>query len=146
MSEQEDFNTTFFERAANMLRVHGVLSIIFGALGVLSGAAMMLLFTMASYLPDAEVSSYEDELGIGFMLLSLMVFIFWTLPHLYFLISGVYLLKNPSPKLAKGLIIANLVVGVFYDLVIFIFAIISLTQMSDYERGYAAHQKRVHKG
>jgi len=145
MTSQLDINQTLFERAASMYRVHGIIAIIFGGLGVLGGALITFILIVATMLPEYEVQNVENDLGFGLFMSAVLIFIFWTLPHLYLVVSGVYLVKNPSPLLAKGLIIANLVVGLFYNVIILVFAIISLTQSGDYERGYSVHQKELAK-
>ena len=123
-----------FYRAKGTIKAHGVLSIIFGGIGVLAGALFVAVFAAAL----AQDPTYDggDISTLGLVMLGIMAFIFWALPHAYLIIAGLLLVKDPSPKLAKGLLITNLVIGVFCNLVLFIIAIINLTQLADYERGY----------
>lgn len=128
MAEQ-NHDRTHYESAANLIRVHGIISIIFGAIGVSIGLFLLLLFGFA-------ITEYNDYQVISSFITGVLVFIFAILPHIYLLVSGIHLLRNPRPSVAKTLIIINLVVGVFWNLVILIFAILNLTQFHDYERGY----------
>ena len=118
-----------YESAASLIRVHGIIAIIFGSLGSVICLFIMLLFGFA-------ISEYNSYQVINSFISGFLVFIFGLLPHVYLLVSGIHLLKNPRPPVAKTLIIINLIVGVFYNLVILIFAIINLTQIADYESGY----------
>lgn len=138
MSEQVqhiDYEKLLFGRAAGGLKVHGILSIVFGSLGVLSG----LLFTLLVQLGAVADEHYTAEIGV--FIVSAAIFVFWTLPHLYLIVSGIYLVRQPSPKVSRVLTIINLVVGIFYNLVILVMAIISLVQSGDYERGYHTHKQ-----
>ena len=120
-----------FERASSMLRVQGIISIIFGALGTFAGLLMVFLFALGVSYNDF---GYEEALSST--LLAIMVVVFVILPHVYLIISGTTLLRRPQPSVAFTLTIINLIVGVFFNLVVLIFAIISLTQADDYKRHY----------
>jgi uncharacterized integral membrane protein len=61
------------------------------------------------------------------------------------IVAGYHLTREPAVKVARTLVIINLVIGVFWNLVLLIFAIINLTQLSDYERGRTTHKKHAHK-
>lgn len=134
-----DYGKLLYERSDSTFRVHGILSIIFGSLGVLMAIVMTFLFIGGTY-SDPSYDSVNSPLGL--FVVGSMIFVFWTLPHLYLIISGYYLMHEPSPKVAKTLTIINLIIGVFWNLVLLIFAIISLTQFSDYERGYQVYKKK----
>jgi len=133
-----------FDRANSTLKVHGVLAIVFGSLGLLAG----LIFTMLMALGTLADNSYAynpNDSALGLFFVGALTFVFWVLPHIYLIVSGTYLIRQPSPKLAKVLVIINLVIGVFWNLVLLIFAIINLTELADYERGYHSHRKHLHK-
>jgi hypothetical protein len=137
-----DYEKLLFDRSASTMRVHGILSIIFGGLGVLAG----LIFTIILAVSSLNDSSYDSSnSALGLFIVGLLIFVFWVLPHVYLIVAGSYLIRQPTPKLAKVLIIINLVIGVFWNLVLLIFAIINLTELGDYERGYHVHRKHLHK-
>lgn len=117
------------KRAQSMLRVQGILSIVFGGIGLLGSFFFLLLSAFAV----TEYNSYQIS---GAFVMGLLVFIFAVLPHAYLVISGIVLLREPAPTVAKTLTIINLIVGVLWNLVLLIFAIICLTQMGDYEHGH----------
>lgn len=119
-----------YQSAASLIRVHGILSIIFGSIGIFFSIIMMGLFGLSAG------SEYGDYNAASSFIMAFLVFIFGVLPNIYLLISGIHLMRNPSPAVTKTLVIINLVVGVFWNLVILIFAIINLTQIADYEQGY----------
>lgn len=123
-------HTTQYNSAASLMRAHGIVSIIFGALGTLFSLLLVFLFLFAVTDPNSS-----DQV-VGGVAMAIVTIIFGILPHCYLLIAGTYLAKNPRPSLAKGLTITNLVIGVFYNLPILILAIISLTQLGDYEHGF----------
>ena len=133
MSEHIDCEKLLYARASSTLKIHGILSIIFGGLGTLAAIILMLILAVGN-LSDQSYSADGSILGLFFV--GLLTFIFWGLPHAYLIVSGLYLIKKPAPKVAKTLIIINLVIGVFWNLVLLIFAIINLTEISDYEHGY----------
>ena len=130
-----------FNRAASTLKVHGILAIIFGGLGVFAALIMTLLISLGTLGDDSYGYNPSDSVA-GLFFIGLIIFIFWTLPHIYLIVSGTYLIRQPSPKLAKVLVIINLVIGVFWNLVLLIFAIINLTELSNYERGYHVHRSK----
>lgn len=136
MSEHEQ-DSRHYRSAASLIRVHGILAIVFGAIGIAFSLLLTLLFTFGITDPN---SSYQV---ISAFITALLVVIFVVLPHVYLLISGIHLLREPRPVVAKTLIIINLIVGVFYNLVILIFAIINLTQIADYEHGHQHHRNKA---
>lgn len=137
MAEQTSSNTIQFEQATSLVRTHGILAIVFGALGVFGSLILFSLLAIATTVPLSEVdASSPADLYVGSAFLAITTLIFFTLPHVFFIISGVKLVRNPSPSTAKVLIIINLVLSVFWNLIILIFAIINLTQLTDYKKGY----------
>ncbi|MBC7459622.1 hypothetical protein H7200_02845 [Candidatus Saccharibacteria bacterium] len=131
MTKTPDITEIMYTRAASSLKTHGILAIVFGGLGLLGG----LIFSVFIGLGLGFSESSDDFFGLTAALT--LTFIFWTLPHIYLIVSGYYLVKQPVPSVAKTLIIINLVVGAFWNLVILIFAIINLTQLREYAAGYA---------
>lgn len=136
MAEQ-NYEESMYDRAASSIRVHGILSVIFGSLGVFFGILFMLIIGLGGLAAGAHMNDVVGAFALG-----LFTFILWVLPHIYLIISGVQLMRQPEPKVAKVLIIINLIVGALWNLVILIFAIINLTQISDYEK---FHKKFAHK-
>jgi len=131
MSKLTEVEIVQFERASSLINVHGILAIVFGGLGLL----VALFFAVALGISAVtEVLTPEDT--VGYTIMSLFGIVFMVIPHIYLVIAGIYLLKKPTPKAARVLIIINLVIGAFWNLILVIFAIINLTQISDYERGY----------
>lgn len=120
---------TKYEAAASMMRVQGILAIVFGGLGAMISLFVMLLFTFA-------ITEYNSYQVISSFIMGFLVLIFGVLPHAYLIFSGIQLIKNPKPSVAKTLTIINLIVGVLYNWITLIFAIITLTQLHDYEKGY----------
>ena len=133
-----DFDRLFFERSASTLRVHGILSIVFGSIGAFLGLVIMALMVVSTALNGYDTDYYDDS-TFALIFSGFSILLFWILPHVYLIISGYHLTRRPTPKLAKTLIIINLVVGVFYNFVILIFAIVNLTESSNYERWYHLH-------
>jgi hypothetical protein len=127
-----------FNKAATMLKVNGILSIVFGVLGSIVMVVVIALFAMpALYEPDYTfMQAVITEIGL---------FIFAFLPHVFFIVSGSLLLSKPRPGLARGLVIANVALSASLNVVLLAFAIVSLTQTSDYERGYDMHSPRKRK-
>ncbi|MFZ1250428.1 MAG: hypothetical protein WAR37_03220 [Candidatus Microsaccharimonas sp.] len=119
-----------FNRVASMVKVNGILSIIFGAIGSLVGLIFMGIWVLSL------VGAYSDEQIIGAIALFVGTLLFWVLPHVYLIISGFFLLRLPKPTTVKVFLIVNLVVGALANLVLLIFSIISLAQVGEYEAGY----------
>ena len=130
MAEVTPHHKEQFEKANGLLRVHGILAIIFGGLGLLAGLLFLLVMGVSS-LASARLEDSISAFAIG-----VFTFVLFILPHLYLVISGVTLLKTPPVRTARTLVIINLIVGALWNLVLLVFAIINLTQLDDYERGY----------
>ena len=124
MSEQMNNS---HDQAVSMVKTQGILSIVFGAIGVLFGLIFMVIFAFAMIGTTVE----DDAFGYFFLVVSTIVF--WLIPHIYLIVSGSVLLKTPSITVVRVLTILNLIVGGFWNLVILIFSIITLTQLKDYE-------------
>jgi hypothetical protein len=124
-----------YEQSASLVRTHGILSIVFGAIGTFFGLIMIVLFSLA--LSD----TYDRADAIGFIILFLMTLVFWVLPHIYLLVAGITLVKLPEPRIVKTLSIINIVISVFGNYILLVFAIISLVQANDYENGYSLTKK-----
>ncbi|RWZ78766.1 MAG: hypothetical protein EOT05_03405 [Candidatus Microsaccharimonas sossegonensis] len=137
----EHYEKLLFERANNTLKTHGLVSIIFGALGILFGIFLLFVMSLGT-ISDGSYNATNSPLGLLFV--AVLMLVFWFLPHIYLIVAGYYLMRQPNPRLAKMLIIINLVIGVFYNFILLVFAIINLTQSSDYEREYHNHHKPVH--
>lgn len=135
-----DYEAMLYNRSAGSMKAHGILSIIFGAIGVVVGFFFTILVLLGMVADDSQYA--HNESIIGLIVFEIMIFIFWIAPHLYLIVSGYYLVRAPKPSVAKTLIIMNLIVGVFWNLILLIFAIINLTQYMDYERGYHLHKKK----
>lgn len=138
-SSEIHYEKLLYDRASSALKVHGILAIVFGGLGVLFGLVFIISMAFGN-IADPSYDAYSSSLGILFV--SALVVVFWILPHAYLITSGIYLIREPSPKLARTLVIINLVVGVFYNLVMLVVAIVNLTQITDYERAYLVHKKK----
>jgi cytochrome b subunit of formate dehydrogenase len=67
--------------------------------------------------------------------IQLCIFVLFTLPKVYLIISGCILLNKPRPAVSKGLTIANLVLE-SSNIIILILSIVCLTQSTAYTRGY----------
>lgn len=119
-----------YQQAASMVKIQGILTIVFGGIGALFGLVLMAAFAIGLG------TAYTDSDAFGLFLLFVLTVLFWVIPHVYLIIAGVTLLRLPSPRVAKILTIVNLVVGAFWNLVLLVFAIISLVQSTDYESGY----------
>jgi hypothetical protein len=128
---ETNYDKLLFERSATMLRVQGVISVVFGGLGVVFGLVFMFMFGLGM-LAYENITNYAVENFIW----AVVMFVFVVIPHAYLVVAGTILLRQPTPGIARTLTIINLVVGVFSNMIILIFAIISLTQSGDYERHY----------
>lgn len=136
MSENQEIIAANYAKAASMTRVHGILSIVFGSIGLAISLMFALLLLLAA-------SDQGDNQIAGSLVTGFLVFVFGVLPHAYLLFSGITLLREPVPAVAKTLIIINLVVSAFYNLVVLVFSIINLVQFDGYARGYEhVHAKK----
>ncbi|MBC7564830.1 hypothetical protein H7100_01175 [Candidatus Saccharibacteria bacterium] len=136
---EHNYVKMLYDRSTGALKLHGILAIVFGGLGTLGAVLFTLLVALGTF-SDESYDTYNSPLGLA--LVSAMIFVFWTLPHIFMIAAGSYLVREPAPKLAKTLVIINLVIGVFYNLIILVIAIVNLTQISDYERGYHVHKRK----
>jgi len=139
MTAHNEHTKILFERSASLLRVHGIVSIIFGAIGVFSALVIAAVVAVIFAVPTAEFTPPNAEETAGLLIISIAAFFFWLLPHIYLIVAGVYLVKEPTPGVAKVLVIINLIIGFFTNLGLLIFGIINLVQSADYENGY--HKK-----
>lgn len=135
MAEVTQHHKEQFEKADGLLKVHGILSIIFGGLGVLFGLLFMIMMGLGS------VASMDLEDTISAFAIGIFAFVLFVLPHIYLIIAGSYLLKTPPVRTARVLVIINIVIGALWNLVLLVFAIINLTQIDEYERGYPHNKK-----
>ncbi len=133
MSET-DYKEMLFDRAAKMIKVNGIISIVAGGLASLIVIIYSILIAVVSLTADSTVATSPDAGGNA--LLGLILFVLVFAPCVYMVIAGIILVRLPKPTVARGLLIANLVLGVFVNTIGLIFAIISLTQIHDYEVGY----------
>lgn len=116
--------------AGTMLKVQGIITLVFGGLGSLLGLILMLIFGIALS------QAYTDNDIIAFFIYFIVSVFFVLIPHVYFIVSGIVLIRQPEPKLAKLITIINLIAGAVANYVILAFAIISLVQGKEYEAGY----------
>lgn len=135
---EHSYEKIVYDRSTGMLKVHGIVAIIFGIIGTLTSVLLMLLITITTY-ADSEYDAHNSPLGL--YIIAGLIFVFWALPHIFLVTSGSYLIRQPVPKLARILVIINLVIGVFYNFIILIFAIVNLTQITDYERSYHIYKR-----
>jgi hypothetical protein len=123
--------TAQIETSKKFLKVQGILSIAFGGLGTLFGIPIIFIYALSA--------SYDMQSDVGpvvFIVLLTLGLIFWMLPHIFLVVSGATLVRSPKPSVAKGMTIANLVVGAFWNYILLAFAIVSLVQSGNYARGY----------
>jgi hypothetical protein len=133
MSDVRD-DQRLYERAHSLLRAHGIVSIVFGALGVF--AFIMWLLLVLVVVVEGNVVDI-----VGMTALTILFFVLFLLPHVYLIVGGIQLVRSPSPELARIIVIINLVLGVFCNIVILVLSILNLTQMGDYEHHRAKHKK-----
>jgi uncharacterized membrane protein len=119
-----------YTQAASMLRIQGIISIVFGALGSLLGFILMIVFAINLG------QSYSNTVMIENLIYFVASILFVLIPHLYLTVAGIVLVREPEPKLARILMIINVIVGAITNYIVLAFAIISLTQIKDYEEGY----------
>ena len=119
-----------YQQAVSMIKIQGILSIVFGGIGAFFGLIALALFAVAMSVAQLDADA------VGFFILFVCTLLFWILPHVYFIVSGIALYRLPEPRVVKTLTIVNLVVGVFWNIVLLVFSIITLVQSADYELGY----------
>lgn len=118
-----------YEQAASMVKVQGIMSIVFGSVGTLVGLIFLAIFAVSM----GTATNGGD--AFAFLLFFLFATFLWLLPHIYLIVAGVTLLRLPEPRVVKTLTIINLVVGFFWNYILLVFAIISLVQIADYTDG-----------
>ena len=128
-----DTNTHRFSQAASMVKVQGIMSIVFGSIGSLVGLIILSIFAVSLG------NAYTTADAIAFLFLFLLVVFVWLIPHMYLIIAGITLTRLPEPRIVKILTITNLVIGIFWNYILLVFAIISLVQQVDYAQGYRKH-------
>jgi hypothetical protein len=133
---ETNHDKALFERVATMLRIQGIISIVFGSLGVIFGLVLMFMFGLGM-LAYENITDYAVENFVW----AVITFVFVVIPHVYLIVAGTILIRQPTPGIARTLTIINLVVGALSNLVVLIFAIICLTQTWDYERHYPKNKK-----
>jgi len=117
-------------QAMSMMKIQGIIVTVFGGLGALLGLIMMVIFALALG------QSYTENDVVGALIMFTVSILFVLIPHIYLIVSGIILIRQPEPKLARLLTIINLVVGAISNYVVLAFAIISLVQAKEYEEGY----------
>jgi uncharacterized membrane protein len=122
-------------QAASMLKVQGIITLVFGGLGAVLGLILMIIFGIALS------QAYTDQDVIETAIYCCMSALFIFMPHVYFVISGIVLTREPEPKTAKLITIINLIVGAVSNYIVLAFAIISLIQAKEYEAYYNLSHK-----
>lgn len=117
-----------YERATFSLKLQGILSIVFGSIGLFVGLIFMVF--LAVLLAD----SYSNSDMIGIFVLFALTLLFWMVPHVYLIISGVVLQRLPQPSIVKTLTIINVVIGALWNYIMLGAAIYTLTQLGNYEK------------
>lgn len=122
------------QQAASIVKIQGMLAIILGGIGVVLGL-IGLAYVNATY-------GKNEELNL--LITAFCIVIFWLIPHVYFIISGVTLYRLPTPRVVKALTTVNLVIGAFLlDVVIVIAAIFTLVRSANYESVYKPTTRSV---
>lgn len=117
-----------YQTAAKFIKVTGILSIIFGALGALFGIAYVLIYPHIP--PDPETAD------IPVVFLTIATTILWTIPHAFLTVSGIQLIKHPAPSKVRALAITTIVIGAIWNIILLAFAIVNLTQLREYTAEY----------
>lgn len=124
--------STRYEKSVSLLKTQAILTIVFGSLGVLAAFGLVGLYIAANQY--GVYMTEEERIEMFAYMIVMPVFLFIT--HVYFIISGSFLLKSPTPKVAKTLSIVNVVLGAMWNWVILIFAVLYVAVSRDYENGY----------
>jgi len=130
--EESNFSQLLYRRSAGVLKVHGVLAVIFGLIGM--AVALLFLFAMTVGPLAYGADSYGG--ASAKLLMGALIFLFLVVPHIYLVVSGVFLFREPPASTAKVLIILNLIAGIFFNFLLAAFAVANLIQSPDYERGH----------
>jgi len=117
-----------YQTAAKFIKATGILSIIFGALGALFGIGYVLIYPHLP--PDPEMT----EVPVVF--LAIATTILWIIPHAFLTVSGVQLIKHPTPSKVRAFAIVTIVIGAIWNVILLAFAIVNLTQLRDYTAEY----------
>ena len=124
-----------YEQAASLIKTQGVLSIVFGGIGVFIGLTVLVfLWIMLS-------TSYATEDVVAALFLSLLSFAFVLLPHVFLIVAGVTLLRQPEPRVVRILTIITLVIGVLENLVLLVMSILVLLKLDVYEALYPEYSE-----
>ena len=124
-----------YEQAASLIKTQGVLSIVFGGIGVFIGLVVLV------FLWIVLSTSYATEDVIAALFLSLLGFVFLLLPHVFLVVAGVTLLRQPEPRVVRILTIITLVIGVLENLVLLVMSILVLLKLDDYEVLYPEYSE-----
>ena len=124
-----------YEQAASLIKTQGVLSIVFGGIGVFIGLVVLV------FLWIVLSTSYATEDVIAALFLSLLGFVFLLLPHVFLVVAGVTLLRQPEPRVVRILTIITLVIGALENLVLLIMSILVLLKLDDYEALYPEYSE-----
>ena len=124
-----------YEQAASLIKTQGVLSIVFGGIGVFIGLVVLV------FLWIVLSTSYATEDVIAALFLSLLGFVFLLLPHVFLIVAGVTLLRQPEPRVVRILTIITLVIGALENLVLLIMSILVLLKLDDYEVLYPEYSE-----
>ena len=74
-------------QAASMLKVQGIITLVFGGLGALLGLILMIIFGAALN------QAYSDNDIVEFSIYFIMSMLFVFIPHVYFIVSGIILIR-----------------------------------------------------
>ena len=124
-----------YEQAASLIKTQGVLSIVFGGIGVFIGLVVLV------FLWIVLSTSYATEDVIAALFLSLLGFVFLLLPHVFLIVAGVTLLRQPEPRVVRILTIITLVIGVLENLVLLVMSILVLLKLDVYEALYPEYSE-----
>ena len=109
-------NTKPTTQTSSMLKVTAILSIVFGIIGTFFG-----LWMIQNGLSDPTFKSSS--------LFGLFVFFIWVLPHAFWVIAGIRLLQPAKKSLIQGLLIAIIILGAIWNIILMAFAIVNLIQL-----------------
>jgi hypothetical protein len=119
-----------YEQSASIVKIHGILSIVFGSIGVAIGLIFLAIigFTFIAAVTTADV--------VGIFIIMLLVLLFWILPQAFLIVSGVTLLREPDPRVVRILTITTLVISALENVILLATSIATLLKLDDYEQGY----------
>jgi len=125
------YTQLLYRRSAGVLKVHAVLAVLFGLIGIF--VSLLFLFAMTAG-PLAYGANEYGGASAKFVM-GTLIFVFLIVPHVYLVVSGILLFREPPANTAKVLIVLNLIAGVFFNILLAAFAVANLIQSPDYERG-----------